>query len=75
MLQGDKFDQILPPQIQLDEKTICEYEEELKKGMHGELRELGRGFRYQEFNEVLTALLSCRKIPSNLHQDFLSLRF
>lgn len=74
MLQGDKFDQILPPQIELDEQTICEYEQVLKKGMNGDLRELGKGSRYQEFNQVLTALLSCRRIPSNLYQEFLSLR-
>ncbi|KAF1001529.1 hypothetical protein AG4045_028450 [Apium graveolens] len=74
MLQGDKFDQILPPQIQLDEQTVFEYEQVLKKGMYGELWELGKDFRYQEFNEVLTALLSCRRIPSNLLQGFLSLR-
>lgn len=74
MLHGDKFDQILPPQIQLDEQTVCEYEQVLKKGMYGDLRELGKGFRYQKFNEVVTALLSCRRIPSNLHQEFLSLR-
>lgn len=74
MLQGDKFDQILPPQIQLDEQTICDYEQVLKKGMSGDLRKLGKDSRYQEFNEVLTALLSCRRIPSNLQQEFLSLR-
>lgn len=74
MLQSDKFDQTLPPQIRLDEQTICDYEQVLKKCMSGNLRELGKDSRYQEFNEVLTSLLSCRRIPSNLHQGFLSLR-
>lgn len=74
MLQGNKFYQVLPPQIQLDEHTIKDYEQVLKKGLAGDLRELGKGSKYQEFNEVLTGLMACRRIPPNLHQGFLSLR-
>lgn len=74
MLQGDKFDQILPPEIQIDEQTICCYEQVLKKGLSGDLRDLGKDSRCQEFNQALTGLLACRKIPQNLHQGFLSLR-
>lgn len=42
--------------------------------MFKDLSELDKGSRYQEFNQVLTALLSVRRIPSNLHKEFLSLR-
>lgn len=74
MLQGNKSEWVLPPQIQLDEQTICDYEQLLKTGLSGDLRDLYKDSTYQEFNEALTGLLACRRIPSKLHQGFLSLR-
>lgn len=46
----------------------------LHKGLSGDLKDLAQDSRYQEFNEVLTALLACRRIPSESRQAFLSLR-
>lgn len=73
MLESDKSNGIIP-QIQLDELTICCYEQVLHKGLSGDLKDLGQDSRYQEFNKVLTALLACRRIPSESRQAFLSLR-
>lgn len=73
MLQDNNFSRVLPPQVQLDEQTINDYEQVLRKGLAGDLRELGKGSKYQEFNKVLTALLACRRIPPTLQQQFLYL--
>ncbi|KAL8090145.1 hypothetical protein AgCh_039568 [Apium graveolens] len=74
LLQGNTSDWALPPQIQLDEQTICDYERLLKTGLSGNLKGLFKDSTYQEFSEALTGLLACRRIPSNLHHGFLSLR-
>lgn len=65
----------LPPHSQLDNQTIQEYEKVLKKYLSGRLLALAEESNYQEFNKVLYGLLACRRIPSRLHQKFLSLRW
>lgn len=76
MLLGNNIDElgVLPPQTHLDEQTIQEFELTLKKGLSGDLRELAEESNYQAFNEALTGLLACRRIPSSIHKEFLSLR-
>lgn len=71
-LQSSKPDGIIP-QIQLDELTICCYKQMLNKGLSGDLKDLGKDSRYQEFNKVVTGLLACQRIPSKLYQAYLSL--
>lgn len=75
LIQRNKFDELktLPPQVQLDQQTIQNYEQVLKNYLSGRLLDLAEESKYQEFNKVLTALLACRRIPPSLHQGFLSL--
>lgn len=75
-IQENKFDvsMVLPPQIQLDEQIIQEYEKVLKKHLSRRLLDLANDSNLQDFNKVLHFLLACRKIPSHLQQEFLTLR-
>lgn len=77
LVQGNKYDELktLPPPSHLDNQIIQEYEKVLKKYLSGRLLALAEESNYQEFNKVLYGLLACRRIPSRLHQKFLSLRW
>ena len=76
-IQENKFDvlKVLPPQIQLDEEIIQEYEKVLKNYLSGRLLDLASDSNFQDFNKVLHYLLACRRIPSHLQQGFLALRW
>lgn len=77
LIQGNEYDELktLPPHSQLDSQIIQEYDKVLKKYLSGRLLALAEESNYQEFNKALYGLLACRRIPSRLHQKFLSLRW